>query len=125
MVHRNDDVPDHARIGALPKHAVVGKVDADVALDQVLAALRRHDIGDDRVHVLEGSGGVAFIEGQGSAVAKAMESEERQRYVDELEGGAVLVGLFGVSDSDQDSTIAAAKEAGLTVLRSFGRWTYS
>jgi hypothetical protein len=53
------------------------------------------------------------------------ESEERQRYIDQLEGGATLVGMFAVSDSDQEQMVAAAKSAGLTVLRSFGSWTYS
>lgn len=125
MVHINDDVPDLARIGALPKHAVIGRLGDEVRLEDAVSALGEAGIGDDHVHVLRGSDGVAFIGSQGNVITRLLESEERARYVTELENGRTLVGIFAVRDADQQAVVDAATAAGIEVLRSFGTYTYA
>lgn len=124
MPYFNEELPREMTPSSIPRNAIVGRLNEDTTVEQMVARLAEHAIDDDRVHVLTGEGGIAFLEGAGSFLGRLLGGEERERAKDDLRGGATLVGIFKVPDGDEDEVGRAAAEAGITVTRHYGTWTY-
>lgn len=125
MAYVNGDLPAHMITPSVPREALGGELAPGVTIDQAVAALVDGGIEADRVHVLHGDDGIAFLEGTGTPIGRLFSSDQRDQPTELLREGRTLVAIFDVPERDQDAVAHVAAEAGIKISRRYGRWTYS
>lgn len=110
--------------GASLSQAIVGRLDHRRRLVDTVSFLAARGVGAERIHVLRGPDGEAFLANVGNRFTRWF-ADDHSQYVDLLRNGSTLVAVLDVERDDLDHTAALLRHAGVRVLRRYGMWTYT
>ncbi len=84
----NSDLPESVHPRTTPTEAVVGRLNDERDVQQMVETLTAAGIDTDRIHILQGPEGIEFLNGVGSFLGRLFGDEKRDLPVELLGEGA-------------------------------------